>query len=90
VVVRRGKCSFIDKVRNAQAAGADSVVVVDNRARGQDAKLFTMSGDGVEDVDIPAVFVSQADGDTLIDTIVDHGDAFTVEIYSSKWNGVDD
>eukprot|EP00035_Acanthoeca_spectabilis_P006217 m.121951 g.121951 ORF g.121951 m.121951 type:complete len:800 (+) comp13403_c2_seq1:180-2579(+) len=85
VLVQRGDCMFVDKVRIAQSAGAEAVIVVDNRPLEANAKLFTMSGDGVDDVEIPAVFVTLEDGHTLIDHISDYGDEFTVEIFSSKW-----
>lgn len=89
VIVKRGKCMFVDKVRIAQEAGADSVIVVDDRARDRNAKLFTMSGDGVDDIVIPAIFVSQEDGTTLMENVMHYDEKFTVELFSSKWDELD-
>ncbi len=53
-LVQRGTCSFIIKVRAAQAAGATGVIVVNN-ATG----YISMGGDGsTPDPTIPAVMVS--------------------------------
>mmetsp|Transcript_28463 Transcript_28463/g.74790 ORF Transcript_28463/g.74790 Transcript_28463/m.74790 type:complete len:793 (+) Transcript_28463:124-2502(+) len=87
VVVKRGGCMFIEKVRHAQHAGADSVIVVDNRPTDPNTKLFTMSGDGVDDVNIPAIFVTLEDGEALMHYALDYREGFTIEIFSSKWEG---
>ncbi|QCE40806.1 thrombospondin type 3 repeat-containing protein [Psychroserpens sp. NJDZ02] len=59
-LVRRGACSFTEKVKAAQVAGAIGVIVMDN----VDGALVNMSGDDGSIV-IPAVFVSKVDGDIL-------------------------
>lgn len=58
-LVDRGDCLFVDKVSNAQAAGAVGVVVVNNVAG-----RITMGGVD-PDIEIPAVMVSPEDGATL-------------------------
>ena len=59
VVIERGSCSFSTKVRNAQAAGAVGVVIVDNEAGGP----TVMAQDGTANQPtLPAVMVSHADG----------------------------
>lgn len=59
-VIRRGSCSFAIKVKFAQNAGAVGVIVVNNAAGG-----ISMAGaDGT--ITIPAVSMSQADGEALI------------------------
>jgi 3-hydroxy-3-methylglutaryl CoA synthase len=40
-VINRGACTFVEKVRNAQAAGAVAVVITDNRID----PLVKMTGD---------------------------------------------
>lgn len=59
LVVHRGQCSFAEKARRAQAAGAVAVIVFDNnKTSSMDGQiLFTMSGDGTDDVTIPVVFL---------------------------------
>ncbi len=59
VVIDRGNCTFITKVNAAQAAGAIAVVVVNNTP----GDPIVMGGAGT--ADIPAVMISQADGDLI-------------------------
>ena len=60
-VIRRGDCLFVDKIQRAQDAGATAVIMVNNVATG----LVTMGGTGTG-ITIPAIFVSQADGELII------------------------
>lgn len=66
-VVQRGECTFVDKARRAQAAGAWAVIVVDNAAgsSSKDQPIFAMSGDGKDDVTIPVVFLYKVEADVL-------------------------
>lgn len=59
-LIQRGTNYFRDKIQNAANAGA-AFAVIYNRSDGMD--LFTM--DGTDFVPIPAVFISQADGEGL-------------------------
>ena len=59
-VIRRGTCSFVIKVKNAQDAGAVGVVVVNNIAGG-----ISMAGADAT-ITIPAVSMTQAQGEALI------------------------
>ncbi|CAI2166659.1 17406_t:CDS:2 [Funneliformis geosporum] len=66
VLVERGQCSFIEKVRNMQASGAIAVVVGDNERNG----LITMYATGdTSDVKIPSVFVAQSEYRAIKSTI---------------------
>jgi len=56
-IVDRGTCTFVTKVKNAQAAGAIGVIVVNNAA----GAAITMGGDG-GGFKISADMVTQADG----------------------------
>jgi hypothetical protein len=59
VVIERGSCSFSTKIRNAQAAGAVGVVIIDN----QSGDPTVMAPDGTANQPtLPAVMVSQSDG----------------------------
>merc|ERR1712232_81886 len=64
VLIDRGGCAFVEKARRAQAAGALGVVVADTGGGGI---VMNSLGDGdkAEDLHIPAVLVSKADGDLL-------------------------
>ncbi len=63
-VVRRGSCTFALKVENCQAAGAVAVIVVNNVG----GNPITMGGNSSV-VNIPAIMVSQNNGNTFISAI---------------------
>lgn len=63
VLVRRGDCTFVSKVLRAQNAGAIAVIVVNNVPG-----TIVMGGDGTG-VTIPALSVTQAVGDLLINQL---------------------
>ncbi|MCB1245885.1 MAG: S8 family serine peptidase, partial [Acidimicrobiia bacterium] len=62
-LVERGVCAFVDKVQNAQDAGAIAVIVFNDAARGD--ALVNMGGSG--DFTIPSVFVGHTDGQAMAD-----------------------
>jgi hypothetical protein len=60
VMVNRGNCTFVTKVRHAQEAGARACVVVDNQ---DEAGIPLMADDGTGgDIKIPAMLIHKADG----------------------------
>lgn len=62
-LIRRGDCFFDEKVLRAQQAGAIAVIIANNAG---DSLLFMgASGEVVETLTIPAVFVGQSTGDQL-------------------------
>lgn len=65
-VVKRGDCMFVDKARNVQKAGAVGAIIIDNTAGSNAAvSIFSMSGDGTNDVVIPTVFLFADDASKL-------------------------
>lgn len=82
-VVQRGDCTFVDKARRAQAAGAWAVIVVDNLpdSSSKDQPMFAMSGDGKDDVTIPVVFLYKLEADVLAEA---HRRNPTVEVSHNK------
>ena len=54
----RGGCTFVEKVMNAQNAGAIAVIIANNQQGG----AFSMGGTDNGTVSIPAVSISQEDG----------------------------
>lgn len=59
VMIQRGECPFVDKVRAMQASGAYAVIIGDNTPTG---KLITMYASGnTTDIQIPSVFITQWD-----------------------------
>lgn len=61
VLIRRGNCDFVIKVKNAQDAGAVAVVMTDNLPM----QLVSMAGADAS-ITIPAVFITKELGDALI------------------------
>lgn len=61
-VVSRGDCSFADKIRNAQNASFDAVIVYN---KDSDA-LEIMSASDDSDIFIPSLFVGQTSGSIIM------------------------
>jgi hypothetical protein len=62
VVVRRGTCTFVTKVLNAQKAGAKFVIIANNAAGAGPVN----AGGSEPLITIPAVGISKEDGDAII------------------------
>ncbi|MGX7667267.1 T9SS-dependent M36 family metallopeptidase [Flavobacterium pedocola] len=60
-VIRRGTCTFVQKVLNAQQAGAVAAVIVDNQPNGT-----VIMGGSDATISIPALTMNMADGEALI------------------------
>lgn len=73
VMVRRGKCSFVTKVRIAEAKHAHAVVIVDredSNLTSDDLQNIVVADDGFGDtIRIPSVLISKFDGQKLIDAV---------------------
>lgn len=54
------------QARIAEAAGAIALVVMDNKPVGEKQTVFTMSGDGRDDVGIASAFLGAADSEALL------------------------
>jgi minor extracellular serine protease Vpr len=66
VITKRGNCSFVTKVRNAERAGASLLVVVDNNQ--EDIKNVIMGDDGTgTGIRIPSMLIGKEHGQILID-----------------------
>lgn len=67
-VMERGDCMFVDKVRNIQKYGAVGAVILDNvpGSSAANSPMFSMSGDGTDDVKIPAVFMFTQEASKLL------------------------
>jgi hypothetical protein len=63
VMVDRGACTFVTKVRNVQNAGGQAAIVVDNQ---NESILPYMADDGTgSDIAIPSVLIRLADGQNI-------------------------
>lgn len=65
VLIRRGDCDFVTKVKKAQVAGAKAVVMVNNVA----GAPIAMGGEDPT-ITIPAVMISMADGNPIMTAIL--------------------
>jgi hypothetical protein len=72
IIVRRGSCSFVTKVRNVERAGGHAAIVVDDKF--EDVQYVVMSDDGTgSGIRIPSMLVGKSDGQKFIDWIEEHG-----------------
>ena len=68
-VIKRGNCTFVDKIQNAQDAGAVGVIMVNhNNPAGDPAytEYVNMAGMTMPPFSIPSVFVNNEDGELII------------------------
>ena len=63
-LIRRGTCTFVTKVKNAQNAGAIGVVIYDSLG----TNPFTMGGTD-NSINIPSVMISRTNGLTLVNNL---------------------
>lgn len=70
-VIYRGECTFVEKVLNAQAAGAAGVVIINNQ--GND---FFVPGGNSNQITIPSVMIGLSDGNDLVEMINDVPEEF--------------
>lgn len=66
IIADRGDCSFVEKVRNIEEAGAGLAIIVDN-LRGENVTRIVMSDDGSgAGLRIPSMMISKKDGDKIL------------------------
>jgi len=71
VIVERGDCMFVEKARVLQSLGAIGGIVMDNTdgTAASTSPLFAMSGDGVDDIKIPMVFLFMKEARKLMEIL---------------------
>eukprot|EP00055_Hartaetosiga_balthica_P016534 m.105196 g.105196 ORF g.105196 m.105196 type:complete len:1037 (-) comp9125_c0_seq1:2437-5547(-) len=69
ILLQRGDCPFVEKVLNAQSAGAVGVVIINF----DDQLDFRMSGEDGVVIDIPAFMVGQTTGEAIINEQANSG-----------------
>ena len=69
--MKRGQCTFFAKAKIVEAIGAKGVIIVDNEKNSSSntSLVFTMSGNGVQTVAIPAVFLFDQDAQILMEAL---------------------
>lgn len=67
-IARRGKCSFVQKVRNMEKMGVAVAIIVDNLD--ENVQHIIMKDDGTgNSIGIPAMLIDKEEGEKLIDFI---------------------
>lgn len=68
IVAKRGNCMFVEKARIAEKFGAIGLIIIDNSedTSYSSTTFFAMSGDGVQNVSIPSVFLFGKEGNDLL------------------------
>ena len=66
IIAKRGECTFVNKVRNAERAGASLLVVVDSRVENVTNVIMGDDGTGTG-IRIPAMLIGKTDGEMLIE-----------------------
>lgn len=68
MLAKRGKCSFVQKIRNMQNAGVAAGIIIDDRK--EDIEHVLMSDDGTGGgIRIPSMLIGKKSGEKLIDWI---------------------
>jgi mannosidase alpha-like ER degradation enhancer 3 len=67
-IMERGDCMFVEKARKVQRYGAVGAIIIDNTpgSSASTSPMFSMSGDGTDDVDVPTVFLFAQDASKLL------------------------
>jgi len=77
VLLDRGNCSFVTKVRNAERAGASLVVVIDDRDENITNVIMGDDGTGTG-IRIPSMLIGKETGKRLKDFTVNSDTAATL------------
>jgi len=84
VLVRRGGCSFVTKVKVAQQKGAHAVIIVDKEdsdLKPHDIRRIIVADDGFgKAIDIPSVLITRAEGQRLISAATEEHSEAIVEL----------
>jgi hypothetical protein len=72
VIVKRGECSFVQKVRNIEHGGGKLAIIVDE-VNSENVKFVTMVNDGTGNgIIIPSVLINKDPGNTIIEFLTSH------------------
>lgn len=75
VFIKRGVCSYVQKVRNAEHGGSKLAVIVDEK-NDENIKYISMLNDGTGNgIVIPSVLINKDPGNIIIDFLTDNEDS---------------
>jgi|JI9StandDraft_1071089.scaffolds.fasta_scaffold129068_2 hypothetical protein len=69
VLIERGECSFVTKIRNAEHAGARLVLIIDDKDEEIENVILIDDGNG-NGIRIPAMLITKKDGAVLEDYLL--------------------
>lgn len=68
LIIKRGNCTFVTKVKYAQLAGAKMAIIVDDKS--EQTENITMIDDGFSySLRIPSIFIEKDDGEKIINSL---------------------
>lgn len=68
VIVKRGNCPFVKKVRNVEHAGGTLAIIVDNKNERAESVVMVDDGSG-NGINIPSMLVPKDQGDLIIEEV---------------------
>lgn len=71
LIVDRGECTFVNKTRNAQNAGADLLIIIDDIDEKKNDSIVLVDDGTASDIVIPTVMISKKDGQKIKDYLKD-------------------
>jgi hypothetical protein len=75
VIVKRGECSFVQKVRNVEHGGGKLAIIVDEKNY-ENVKFVTMVNDGTGNgIIIPSLMINKDPGNKIIDFFTSHDES---------------
>jgi len=72
ILVKRGNCTFVKKVRHIEHAGGRLGIVIDDKKENVENVIMSDDGTGMG-INIPSLLVSSTDGKILTDFLEEHG-----------------
>ena len=69
VVVKRGECSFVKKVRNIEHAGGALAVIIDNKEDERTEDVIMVDDGTGNGINIPSLLITKKDGEAIINEI---------------------
>lgn len=78
ILVYRGECTFVKKVRNVEHAGGRLAIVIDKKIDEISSVIMSDDGTGMS-VNIPSFIIGKSDGEILINYITDNGKLIPVK-----------
>lgn len=89
LLVERGGCHFVEKVRNAQHAGARAVLIADNKCLCSDSECLRHTGDNFCETVLPFMADDESGGDiTIPSMLIRKNDAEDIKHEIARSRGV--